>query len=147
MWQIFLFLWQNLVIFVAKFGDICGKIWGFKWQFSTMPDLILNTLSKVKSHRDSNDNLLVNSPKVWQVTKQNKMLHMVDLLNNVAQSNTIQYFRHVITYYYISLLYLSHKRMTWTSGCRNCLGCCTTAFVRKGYFFDPRSQLFSVLLY
>ena len=29
------FLWQNLAIFVAKFG----KIWDFKWQFSAMPGL------------------------------------------------------------------------------------------------------------
>ena len=27
MWQIFLLLWQNFHIFVAKFG----KIWDFKW--------------------------------------------------------------------------------------------------------------------
>ena len=33
--QIFKFLWQNVHIFVAKFG----KIWDFKWQFSTMPAL------------------------------------------------------------------------------------------------------------
>ena len=33
--------------------------------------LILNAQLKVKSQRDYNDNLLVNSLKVWQVTKQN----------------------------------------------------------------------------
>ena len=29
------------------------------------------------------------------------MLHRIDLQNNVAQSNTIQYFRHVIAYPYL----------------------------------------------
>ena len=29
------------------------------------------------------------------------MLHRVDLKNNVAPSNTIQYFRHIIAYYYL----------------------------------------------
>ena len=32
MWQMFLLLWQNFHIFVAKFGKVCD----FKWQFSTM---------------------------------------------------------------------------------------------------------------
>ena len=71
---------------------------------------VLDAQSKIKSQRDSNDNLLVYSLKVWQLTKQNKMLHRVQ--NNVTQSNRIQYFRHVIAYNYFPLLYLSHKRRT-----------------------------------
>ena len=67
--------------------------------------------SKVKSQRDSYDNLIVNSLKIWQLAKQNKTLHRVQ--NNVAQSNTIQNFRPVIAYCYLPLLYLSQKRRTW----------------------------------
>ena len=70
--------------------------------------LILNAPSKVKSQRDSNDNLLVKTLKVSQLTKQNKTLHRVQ--NNLVQSNTIQNFRHVIAYCYLPLLYLSHKK-------------------------------------
>ena len=44
------------------------------------------------------------------------MLHRVDVQNNVAQSNTIEYW-HVIAYYYLPLLYLYHKRRTWTYIC------------------------------
>ena len=82
--------------------------------------------SKVKSQRDSIDNLLFKSLKVWQVIKQIKMLHRVDLQNNIAQSNTIRNFRHVIAYYYLPLLYLSHKRRIWTSRCRHCRRCRAT---------------------
>ena len=63
------------------------------------------------SQRDSNNNLFVNNLKVWQVTKQSQTLYSGQ--NNIAQSNTIQTFRHAIAYCYLPLLYLSHKRRTW----------------------------------
>ena len=38
------------------------------------------------------------------------MLHRVDLQNNVARSNTMQYFRNAIAYYYLPLLYLDPQK-------------------------------------
>ena len=53
-------------------------------------DLFISKRTVEGSHRNSNDNLRVNSIKVSQVAKQNEMLHRKNLQNNVAQSNTIQ---------------------------------------------------------
>ena len=57
------FLWQNLAIFVAKFG----KIWDFKWQFSAMPGIL--RLSKTLGEMNFRNTRLGMQVKVYVIVE------------------------------------------------------------------------------